>query len=175
MKAYSAANVLDAYVGEKQTGFFNWIRSVTESHEVKLELNLPVRFYLRTQMFLDDLQEYSGLEITMDDLIEMLADDILEFYGKNLNPLALKKHFNNLSKLPIVVSSPSHKKQKFKVKISRKIVFKLEMLLCDIAEIYEDHDLKVEEILRLVLLNLLSDIFRGNAEKLVKNISKRLK
>lgn len=176
MKSYSEVNVLQSYV-EEQTGFLNWFKSVVEAPQVKLELHLPIRYYLRMQMFVEDLSEYTNIEeeIELNDLIFMLASDLLEYYGKTFNALALKKHFENLSQLPIVVASPTQKKKKFKVKLDRKIVFKLEMLLSDIAEIYSEHPFKVEDVLRLVLLNFLNDVFNGNGEKLAKNIKKRLK
>ena len=177
-KAYSQVNVLGDYL-EKPSGFGGWMKTIFQTQEVKLQLALPTRCFLRLKMFCEDLQEYNNsnnnLELSFDELVELLLEDIVEFYAKTNNPLQLNKHFKNLEKLPLAVSSFTQRNEKFIVRLDRKLIFKLEMLLADIAEFEEDHSHSVEKILTLCLFNFLAEIFRGNGEAMRKSIIKRIK
>lgn len=173
-RAYSEVNLLQDYL-EKPKGFGSWVKSLFQTEEVRLHMSLPTRCFLKLKLFCEDIELYEELELSFDELVELLLEDLVEFSVKSNNPLVLYKHFKSLSKLPLAVSAPLHKQENFSIKIDRKLIFRLEMLLADIAETEQEHPYTVEQILTLCLLSFLTETFRGGGEKIRKSIIRRLK
>lgn len=178
VKTFSGADVLGSYL-QKPAGFGGWLKTIFQTEEVKIQISLPTRCFLRLEMFCEDVQEYCStlnnpLELDFSIMVELLLEDVVSYYGSTNNVLALHKQFQGLEKLPLAIGAQAQRREKFTIRLDRKLVFRLEMLLADISE-FEDHNYSVERVLTLCLLNFLSEIFRGNGQAVQKSIIKRLK
>lgn len=170
MRTYSEVNVMESVL-EKPRGLKGVFKLAFASKNVKVIVKLPSRYVLRLQMLCQEVEDASEYKYEISDLASALLTEILRGYARAPHPWRVIGSFNNLQKSPIVIGTKHKKRHECLLKIDKDLLLQLEMLLAD-AEEYESHSYNAEDILELIILNFLSDLFSGTHEKIIKKLVK---
>lgn len=177
MRAYSNANVMEEYL-EKPTHFFGrFLKAFSQNTKVELEIMLPKRMYLKGELIAETISEKIGANFSSSDLVDLLSEELLEYYSLNQNPLKLHRTFKEISSMSMIQRYYRYSKGDLipvKIKLFKKDVFKLEMLLADIEEVEERVDFTVESILEMQYVNFMHDLLVGTKEDSVRKIIKQI-
>ncbi|MDP9726958.1 hypothetical protein J2W44_006114 [Priestia aryabhattai] len=177
MRSYSAANVMEEYL-ETPAGFFGrMFRSFSKNGTVELEIMLPRRFFLKGELITETIQEKANLNFSVCDLVDLLTEELLDNYSLEPNPLKMNETLKEISSTSIIQRYYRYSKEELisvKVKLSKRDVFKLEMMLADIAEIYDEVNYSVENILEMQYVMFINDTIRGAKSDAIRKIIRML-
>ncbi|MED4286759.1 hypothetical protein P4679_33195 [Priestia megaterium] len=177
MRAYSSVNVIEEYL-EKPSNFFGrFLKAFSQNAKVELEIMLPRRMYLKGELIAETVSDKANIVFSTSDLVDLLSEELLEYYSLNPNPLKLNRTFKEISSMSMIQRYYRYSKGDLipvKIKLLKKDVFKLEMLLADIEEIEDRVDFTVESILEMQYVNYMHDLLTGTKEDSVRQIIKKI-
>lgn len=176
--------------------FFEALHRTSRSNrlaKVDLSVRLPQHEYVRAEIFVGDVMEMAGDDISLrvDELIAILFQDFLATVvrGVNQKQLASKlvqkreKYFRSTNKVEEFVNvSPNHwtlsehvvtKKVKWvvlRMEIARHIAFRGEGFLLDLSLIEPDFHMTLEELISILTMDFISQVRSGNDAKVVQRI-----
>jgi len=179
MRSYSSVNVMEEYL-EKPKGFAGrFINAFSRNAKVQLEIMLPARLYLKGELITETVSEKTESNFSQSDLVDLLTEELLEYYSLNPNPIKLNRTLKDISSLPIIQRYYRYSKGNLtpvSIRLPKKTVFRLEMLLADVDEIEEQQTpFTVEHLLEMQYVNYMNDLIRGTKEDSVRRIIRKLK
>ncbi|MGG3800850.1 hypothetical protein [Metabacillus fastidiosus] len=173
MRAYSAVNVMEEYLGQSGGFMSRLFHRLSKGLPVKLKIMLPKRLYLKGELISETISEEIEGSFSQSDLVDLLTKELLYYYSLNSNPIKLYRTFKEISSSFIVTRYYSDSKDDLtsvSITLSKRDVFKLEMLLADIEEVEGEIDMTVESLLELQYINYMSDLLHGNSEDTIQRI-----
>lgn len=174
MRVYSAANVIQEFLEKPPVGLFEkFISKMSKNMPANLEIKLPHRLFLKGELIAETISEEIEESFSQSDLVGLLTKEILNYYSLNNNPIKLYRTFKEISSSFIVTRYTQMSKEEqipVKITLSKKDIFKLEMILADIEEIEGEINFTVEDLLELQYMNFMSDLLQGNNEDAIKRI-----
>lgn len=165
--------------------------------KVDLSVRLPQHDYVRAEMFIGDVMEMAGDDVSLrvDELIAIIYQDFLATVvrGVNQKQLASKlaqkrdKYFRPSDKVEELVNvSPNHwtlservvtKKVKWvvlRMEIARHIVFRGEGFLMDLSLIEPEFHMTLEELISVLTMDFIAQVRSGNDAKVIQRIINNL-
>lgn len=173
MRVYSEANVMQEYLDRPVGILAKIFNSISKSLPVEVKIMLPYRLFLKGELITETISEEIEKDFCQSDLVDLLTKELLNHYSLNNNSLKLYRTFKEISSSFIVTRYYSGGKENLvpvKIRLSKKELFRLEMLLADIEEIEGEIKLTVERLLELQYMNFMSDLLQGNNEDAIKKI-----
>ncbi|MCY9665851.1 hypothetical protein M5X11_12890 [Paenibacillus alginolyticus] len=165
--------------------------------KVDLRVRLPHHDYVRAEMFVGDIMEMAGDEVSLgvDELIAILYQDFLATVvrGVNQKQLATKlaekreKYFRPAVKVEeFVNNAPNHwtlseqvvaKKVKWgflQMEIARHVAFRGEGFLMDLSLIEPGFHMTLEELISILTMDFITQLRAGNDAKVIQRIINNL-
>ncbi|MGG3805405.1 hypothetical protein [Metabacillus fastidiosus] len=174
MRAYSEVNVMQEYLEKPPVGVFaKLISSMSKKMPADLEIMLPKRLFLKGELITETISQEIEKSFCQSDLVDLLTKELLAYYSLNTNPLKLYRTFKEISSSFMVTRHYDEGKENLvpvTIRLSKKDIFKLEMLVADIEEVQGETDLTVERLLELQYLNFMIDLLQGNNEDAIQRI-----
>lgn len=161
--------------------------------KVDLSVRLPQHDYVRAEMFVGDVMEMAGDDVSLrvDELIAILYQDFLATVvrGVNQKQLASKlaqkrdKYFRPSDKAEELVNvSPNYwtlsesivtKKVKWvvlRMEVARHIAFRGEGFLLDLSLIEPGFHMTLEELISILTMDFIAQVRSGNDAKVIQRI-----
>ena len=171
-------------------------RAITKNADVELVIKIPEYDYLRAEVFVEDIRELSGARFfDLGNVINLLYEDFILQVREATTPLpqmiAYLKERRSLITREMKVRelkpiAPNHwhseentivqrrKTVSLRITIPRKTALRGEVLLRDMNELDREFSMTLEGLVALLLLDLLSEVKRGNGRKFITGIIARL-
>lgn len=178
------------YLHQKDIGsgskFFNRVfRRMQNKEMIPYRFCVPSSFFLRGELLCEDVSYDSDFIFTHTDLLGTLIDDFVKqiriqtdlhfiFRGlmaRDKRPAILRTYTGDQSQIKL-----HHRKDMSIIRccIRRREALRIEVLLSEIGELYEDSNYAVEDILQILYCDFILSIKNGNAKQAMNQIIKTL-
>lgn len=177
MRAYSSVNVMEEYLERPKSFFGRFQKAFSQNAKAELEIMLPARMFLKGELIAETVSEKTSINFNQSDLVDILTEELLDYYSLNPHPMKIHRTFKDISSLPMIQRYYKYGKGNLTpvyIKLPKKTIFKLEMLLADIEEIEDRVDFTVESILEIQYVNYMHDLLLGTKEDSVRKIIKQI-
>lgn len=185
-RVYSRLDLLE----EEMTAFEDnglidrFLSTLLKSRKVTLTLRLPSSSIIRAKVLCEDVNIIGNLEkaFTISDLISLLYD---QFLLEVRNGDGLDQLYNRVmvrtTSLPIVRTATGIYQEVNKkrigfvpIKLDRNEALRGEVLLDDMAELYPDHGLRLEQLLELITYDFINEIPKKTNRLIVKQVLQKI-
>ena len=159
-------------------------RKMRSSEILKYRFLVPASLYLRGELLCEDITELSDFQFTQADLLDLLLRDFLQNIRQSPDHHAVFRELMVRDKRPALLRTYSGQeallsqgKQKMKditCPIKRRSALRVEVFLADLAELYEDANYSVEDILQILYCDFIESYRTGQLRNVVKSIIQKL-
>jgi hypothetical protein len=164
--------------------FFKFTRIFTTGKELYFSLSVPVSDYLRGELFCDDVSEAMEEPFSQTDLINVLLDDFLYQAKRRSNPYDLYHYLSSRETPSIqiyryngdneVESGKKVRQRKILCSIKRKDALRLEVMLSDMADLDQEKEFTVNEVLQILHSDFINKYKNGSLTNVIEKILNRL-
>jgi len=188
MGKYSQIDLLAeelSLIGEKDL-LSKIIYKMTKTSSVILTIEVPLSFYLRAEVFCEDITELSKIKFNQKDLMNLLFNDFMLFAKKKPEPLTIfrlltslereSEGISNLEKqqggnvFKLIHQQREQKMQLLQLRFRRKAALRGEILLADMEEVQPEHGYTLEKVLTLLYCDFVDKLRKGNISAAIDSI-----
>lgn len=163
-----------------QNFFSTWMYNRRRKGKEVLKVSVPVRAYIRLESLLEYIPSNYALEIS--DIFEMLVDNTLKQYGKEIAPRNVFATIRNMEKKAKltdngetkILTYRDKKQKKIKVKLDYKRLLFLEGVMEDMDTAVEECEYTVEDFLSILFTDFMKRLQAGQVPALAREIGKHI-
>lgn len=173
---------------EEKTGskFFSRLRRALQKNEtLYYHFPIPTSYYLRAEIFCEDITSASDFIYTQADLIGDLINDFItqvrhqfdihfitqKLIARDNRPAILRTYTGEQS----IINLRENDMYKLRCTLKRNEALRIEMLLSEISEIYQDIHYFVEDIFQILYCDFVQTLKAGKGKVITKQILQNLK
>lgn len=157
---------------------------IGNSSVVKYSILIPSSDYWRGELFCEDMQVLSdGYNFTQADLLDILFQDFLINVRLLSNPIGIYNYLKSIDSRPpiiryngeeVIMDLPRAQTMEIECYINRKDAVRAEVFLSDLAELFPDDPLSVQDILQIRYCYFIKEYKMGNMKEVIPSIMKHL-
>lgn len=148
--------------------FMKWIQNM--GGKGTLYINLPAISNESASQVCRTVRKLSGRSFSISSLVAYQLDEVLKKHQLDPNLYSLKKNLRKMEDTPHHYISTNTPLKRVKIHLSKTGIYELEFVLANMHEQLGEHDMTVEKLIQLNLMDLLREMAHGRAENAVQTI-----
>lgn len=192
MSKYSRADLLKKELFSLQSNDFlgKMLHKMNKTSSILLMIEVPLNFYLRAEVFCEDIQDMAEMPFSQNKLVSILYEDFLRYAKRNPDPHSI---FGLLASLERQAGKDPQLEQQNKtvfklvhkeveqdfhtvnIRMRRNYALRGEVILADMEEVQPGHGYTLERVLELLYMDFIDKFRKGhNSADIINSILKLL-